>query len=134
MPHLQAIEEAGQGRGEDRRGVALDQHDVGLVVLDHPVHTIQGGAHDIEHGLTFLHDAEVVGGIEPKDLEGLIDERRVLARECDARLHVGRMVPESRHDGGHFDRLGSGADDDQDAMSQARYAPAFRIASSSSRT
>lgn len=86
-----ALEKTDERAGEDRRGVALHQDDVGLVVPHDVLEPVQGSVHDPVQALPFLHDVEVVVGSEAEDGQRLVDERRVLPGERDARLDLGRM-------------------------------------------
>ena len=93
-------------------GVAVDQHAVGLGLVEQAGQAGQDGGGDVGQGLAGLHDGEVVVGHDPEQVQHLIQHGAVLAGDADEVFNAGSAV-ERADDRGHLDRFGPGTDDRQ---------------------
>lgn len=80
--------ECRQRRGEGRGSVAVDEHDVGALPLQHRPDPEQHVGRDVEERLPRPHDGEVVVGDHAEHGEHLVEHLAVLAGHADERLKL----------------------------------------------
>jgi hypothetical protein len=92
-----ALEETNQCCEENGSSVALHEDHRRLVLAHDFAEPIQAAVCDVVQVLTFTHDAEIPVHREVEDLQHLIHERRVLPRECNARLDFTVLLESARN-------------------------------------
>ena len=105
----------GERAGHRGGGVALDDDHVGLLGVHHiaePGEQARGEAVEILAG---LHQIEIDIGDEPGDGEHLIEQAAMLGGDAGPHDEAGHLL-ERGDDGEQLDRLGPGAEDDEDGV------------------
>lgn len=111
MPHGDLQVEARERRGKAGRGVAVDQDDVGPLVLEDGLELDQHVARHVEQRLARLHDRQVVVGSHVEDAQHLVEHLAVLARHGNDGLELIRMRLQLVDERAHLDGLRAGAED-----------------------
>ena len=109
--------------GEGRRGVAVDEHQVRLCLLQHRLHAQKRTRRDGREGLLLLHDVEVVVGVQAEDLHHGVEHLAVLTGQAAQALEAlarGKRLHQRRH----LDRLRARAEDGHDLNSLHACPPA----------
>lgn len=114
MPHGDLQVEARERRGEAGRGVAVDQDDVGLLVLEDRLELEQYVARHVEQRLARLHDRQVVVGSHTEDAQHLVEHLAVLARHGHDGLKLLLARLQLVDERAHLDCLRAGAEDEHD--------------------
>lgn len=114
MPHGDLQVEARERRGEAGRGVAVDQDDVGLLVLEDRLELEQYVARHVEQRLARLHDRQVVVGSHTEDAQHLVEHLAVLARHSHDGLKLLLARLQLVDERAHLDCLRAGAEDEHD--------------------
>lgn len=114
MPHGDLQVEARERRGEAGRGVAVDQDDVGLLVLEDRPELEQHVARHVEQRLAGLHDRQVVVGSHGEDAQHLVEHLAVLARHGHDGLKLLLARLQLVDERAHLDCLRAGAEDEHD--------------------
>ena len=110
MADLDLMVERGQGPGERRRCVAMDENEIGLVLLKHLFHAEQGLAGDGGERLPLFHNIEIKISVQMEDLHDGIEHLAVLPGQADAAFDgVARLQRLDQR--GHLDGLGARAED-----------------------
>lgn len=104
--------EARERRGEAGRGVAVDQDDVGPLVLEDGLELEQHVASHVEQRLARLHDRQVVVGSHVEDAQHLVEHLAVLARHGHDGLELIRARLQLVDERAHLDCLRTGAEDE----------------------
>lgn len=112
VPHGDLQVEARERRGEAGRGVAVYEHDIGLLVLEDRLELEQHVARNVEQRLARLHDRQVVVGCHVEDAQHLVKHLSVLARHGDDGLELIRARPQLVDERAHLDRLRAGSEDE----------------------
>ena len=112
MPHGDLQVEARERRCEAGRGVAVDQDDVGPLVLENGLELDQHVASHVEQRLARLHDRQVVVGSHVEDAQHLVEHLAVLARHGHDSLELFRTRLELVDERAHLDSLRAGAEDE----------------------
>lgn len=112
MPHGDLQVEARERGGEAGRGVAVDQDDVGLLVLEDGLELDQYVARHVEQRLARLHDRQVVVGSHVEDAQHLVEHLAVLARHGHDGLELIRTRLELVDERAHLDGLRAGTEDE----------------------
>ena len=112
MPHGDLQVEARERGGEAGRGVAVDQDDVGLLVLEDGLELDQYVARHVEQRLARLHDRQVVVGSHIEDAQNLVQHLAVLAGHSHDGLELIRTRLELVDERAHLDCLRAGAEDE----------------------
>jgi len=113
MSHRDLLIESGERRSHRRRGIAVHQHAVGLVVCDHVVHAAQHARRQGAEALIVLHDIEAEVRLEIEQIEHLRDHLLVLAGRADGHGESRRCL-QATDERRHLDGLGPRADDGED--------------------
>ena len=106
--------EARQCRGEAGRGVAVDQDDVGPLVLEDGLELEQHVARHVEQRLARLHDRQVVVGSHVEDAQHLVEHFAVLAGHGHDGLELIPARLQLVDERAHLDCLRAGAEDEHD--------------------
>ena len=114
MPHGDLQVEARECGGEAGRGVAVDQDDVGFLVLEDRLELEQHVARHVEQRLARLHDRQVVVGSHTEDAQHLVEHLAVLARHGHDGLELIRARLQLVDERAHLDCLRAGAEDEHD--------------------
>lgn len=114
MPHGDLQVEARERRGEAGRGVAVDQDDVGPLVLEDRLELEQYVARHVEQRLARLHDRQVVVGSHTEDAQHLVEHLAVLARHGHDGLELISARLQLVDERAHLDCLRAGAEDEHD--------------------
>ena len=114
MPHGDLQVKARERRGEAGRGVAVDQDDVGLLVLEDRLELEQYVARHVEQRLARLHDRQVVVGSHTEDAQHLVEHLAVLARHGHDGLKLLLARLQLIDEWAHLDCLRAGAEDEHD--------------------
>lgn len=114
MAHGNLQVEACERSGEAGRGVAVDQDDVGPLVLEDGLELDQHVARHVEQRLARLHDRQVVVGSNVEDAQHLVEHLAVLARHGHDGLELIRTRLELVDKRAHLDCLRAGAEDEHD--------------------
>lgn len=112
--------EARERSGEAGRGVAVDQDDVGFLVLEDGLEFEQHVARNVEQRLAGLHDRQVVVGRHVEDAQHLVKHLAVLARHGHDGLELIRPRLQLVDEWAHLDCLWAGSEDEHD-FSHCRY-------------
>ena len=112
MPHGDLQVEAGERRGEAGRGVAVDQDDVGLLVLEDGLELDKYVARHVEQRLARLHDRQIVVGSHVEDAQHLVEHLAVLARHGHDGLELILLRLQLIDERAHLDGLRAGAEDE----------------------
>ena len=110
VPDGHLVVEGRQSAGKGGGRIAVDQDQVGLCLLDHPVHAQDGLGGNRCKGLLLFHDIEVVIALQPENLHDGIQHFPVLAREAAEALDL-RMGRKLLHQRRHLNGLRAGAED-----------------------
>ncbi len=109
MPHGDLLIVGGQGGGDRGRGIAVDQHDVRLLLGQHLFHALQDRGSHIGEVLAGLHDAQVMVGNQLEQFQHLVEHLAVLAGH--AHLGVEPLVGgEGEGQWRHLDGFGTRAE------------------------
>ena len=106
--------EARQCRCEAGRGVAVDQDDVGPLVLEDGLELKQHVARHVEQRLARLHDRQVVVGSHVEDAQHLVEHFAVLAGHGHDGLELIPARLQLVDERAHLDCLRTGAEDEHD--------------------
>ena len=110
VTHRNLVVEGGQGSGKGGGGVAVDQHQVGLGLVKHVVHTQQALGSDGGQGLPGLHDVQIIAGFQLKNLQHAVQHLTVLGGHAAQSPDIGPLL-QLQGQRGHFNGLGPGAED-----------------------
>lgn len=114
VPHGDLQVEARERSGEAGRGVAVDQDDVGLLVLEDGFELEQHIARHVEQRLARLHDRQIVVGSHTEDVQHLVEHLAVLARHGHDGLELLLARLQFVDERAHLDCLRAGAEDEHD--------------------
>lgn len=112
VPHGDLQVEARERCGEAGRGVAVDQDDVGPLILEDRLELDQDVAGDVEQRLARLHDSKVVVGSHAEDAQHLVEHLAVLAGHGHDGLELIRARLQLVDERAHLDCLRAGAEDE----------------------
>lgn len=104
--------EARERSGEAGRGVAVDQDDVGLLVLEDRLELEQYVARHVEQRLARLHDRQIVVGSHTEDAQHLVEHLAVLAGHGHDSLELIRARLQLVDEWAHLDCLRACAEDE----------------------
>ena len=114
VPHGDLQVEARERSGEAGRGVAVDQDDVGLLVLEDGFELEQHIARHVEQRLARLHDRQIVVRSHTEDAQHLVEHLAVLARHGHDGLELLLARLQLVDERAHLDCLRAGAEDEHD--------------------
>lgn len=114
MPHGDLQVEARERRGEAGRGVAVDQDDVGPLVLEDGLELQKHVARHIEQRLPRPHDRQVVVGSHTEDAQHLVEHLAVLTRHGHDGLELLLARLQLVDERAHLDCLRARAEDEHD--------------------
>lgn len=114
VAHRDLQVEARERSGEAGRGVAVDQDDVGPLVLEDGLELEQYVARYVEQRLARLHDRQVVVGSHTEDAQHLVEHLAVLARHGHDGLKLLLARLQLVDERAHLDCLRAGAEDEHD--------------------
>lgn len=114
VPHGDLQVEARERSGEAGRGVAVDQDDVGPLVLEDGLELEQYVARYVEQRLARLHDRQIVVGSHTEDAQHLVEHLAVLARHGHDGLELLLARLQLVDERAHLDCLRAGAEDEHD--------------------
>lgn len=112
VAHRNLQVEAGERGGEGRGGVAVHEHGVRALGLEHRPEPQQHVARDVEERLPRPHDVQVVVRLHLEDREHLLEHLAVLPRDAHDCVELVRTGLELVHERTHLDRLRAGAEDE----------------------
>ena len=104
--------EACERRREAGRGVAVDQHDVGPLVLEDRLEFEHHVARHVEQRLARFHNRQVVVGSHVEDAQHLVEHLAVLAGYGHHGLELIRARLKLVDERAHLDSLRAGAEDE----------------------
>jgi hypothetical protein len=113
VAHGDAPVERRQPGAEGARRVPLHQHERGPLLVVEGLEPRHDARHDVVQALVGPHDVEVAVGDDAHRLEDLVHHLAVLPRRDDARPEA-RLRLQRPGDREELDRLGTGAEDDED--------------------
>ena len=105
VAHGNLLVERSEGSGGGGGGVAVDQHHIGLALLEHVAHTGEHAGGDVVQVLSLLHNVEVEVGLHLEDAQHLVQHLAVLSRHAHNRLKLLRIFLELLHQRAHLNRL-----------------------------
>lgn len=114
VAHRDLQVEACECGGKAGRGVAVDQDDVGPLVLEDRLELEQHVARHVEQRLARLHDRQVVVGCHVEDAQHLVEHLAMLARHGHDGLELIRTCLQLVGERAHLDSLRAGAEDEHD--------------------
>jgi hypothetical protein len=88
MSYRHVLVEGRQGGGKRGGGVALHQHHVGTLGLDHRLERRQDARRDLRQSLPRLHQIQVVIGSHSEGGEHLVEHRAVLGGHACAHFEI----------------------------------------------
>ena len=100
--------------GECRRRVAVDEHDIRLLLRQDLVEAHHGARRDVKKCLAGRHDVEIMVRFDLEEIEYLIEHLAMLCRDGHDRQDGVRMLLELEHDWCHLDCLRARAEDRHD--------------------
>ena len=112
VPHGNLQVETRERRGEAGRGVAVDQDNVGPLVLENRLELDQNVAGDVEQRLARLHDSQVMIGCHVEDSKDLIEHLSVLPGHGHNGLELILARLQLVDERAHLDCLRAGAEDE----------------------
>ena len=101
--------EGRQGSGKGGGGIAVDQNQVRLGLLDDTVHAQDGLGGNLGQCLLLFHDIQIIVAFQLENLHDGVQHLPVLAGQAAQTLHL-RMGRQLLDQGGHFDGLGPRAE------------------------
>ena len=110
---LPALLERSERAGHGRRRVALDEHPVGMLLLENRAEPVDDRDRDVVQRLGVLHHVQVVIRPDLEQVEHLVEHLPMLAGHADPRLEHVRPPLELPDDGRELDRLRTRAEDSQ---------------------
>ena len=116
VPHGYPLVEGRERRREGGGGVAVDEHAVGPLGLEHGLDPEQHVAGDVVKRLPRLHDRQVVVRSHVEGAQHLVEHLAVLAGDAHDRLELVRTGLELVHERAHLDGLRPRAEDEQDFL------------------
>ena len=105
VPHGNLLIEGCEGSGGGGCGVTVDQHHIGLALLEYVAHTGEHAGGDVVQVLSLLHNIEVEVGLHLEDAQHLVKHLAVLSRHAHNRLKLLRILLELLDQRAHLDRL-----------------------------
>ena len=102
MTDLDLLIKSGQRCGEGGRGISVNEHVVGLLLLQYIFQPAEHAGGDVVEGLPALHDVQVVVHRQMEEIDHLIEHLAVLRGEADLRINA-RPLQKLFHDGRHLD-------------------------------
>ena len=114
VPHRDLQVEARECGGEAGRGVAVDQDDVGPLVLEDSPELEQHVARNVEQRLARLHDRKVVVGRHAEDAQHLVEHLSMLAGHGHDGLELLLARLQLVDERAHLDCLRARAEDEHD--------------------
>ena len=104
--------EARERSGEAGRGIAVYEHDIGLLVLEDRLELEQHVARNVEQSLSRLHDGQVVGGFDVEHAKHLVQHLTVLTGDRHNRVELVGARPQLVHERAHLNGLRASAEDE----------------------
>ena len=86
VPHRDLQIEAGQGGNKGGGGIAVDQHNVRLDLLQHALDPLQNVGGNIKKGLLILHNGKIVVRLHLEGLQHLLQHLAVLTGDANHRF------------------------------------------------
>ena len=114
VAHRDLQVEARERSSEAGRGVAMDQDNVGPLVLEDRLELEQHVARHVEQRLARLHNGQVVVGSHVEDAQHLVEHLAVLARHGHDGLELILSRLQLVGERAHLDGLRAGAEDEHD--------------------
>ena len=114
MSHRDLVIKGSKGAGKGGGGIAMNQNQIRLCLLQHPVHAKDGLGGDGGKGLLLFHDVQVILGLQLEDLHDGVEHLPVLTGQA-AHTHKFGTLCKLQHQRGHLDGLGPGTEHGQDS-------------------
>ena len=105
MANRNLLVEGCQGSSCAGGGISVNEHHIGLALLEDIAHTSEYTGRDIVEVLSLLHDVQVVIGLHIKDGEHLVQHLTVLTGNTHYSLKLCRVLLELLHQRAHFNSL-----------------------------
>ena len=112
VAHRDLQVEARERSGEAGRGIAVYEHDIGLLVLEDRLELEQHVARNVEQSLSRLHDGQVVGGFDVEHAKHLVQHLTVLTGDRHNRVELVGARPQLVHERAHLNGLRASAEDE----------------------
>lgn len=112
VAHRDLQVEARERSGEAGRGIAVYEHDIGLLVLEDRLELEQHVARNVEQSLSRLHDGQVVGGFDVEHAKHLVQHLTVLTGDRHHRVELVGARPQLVHERAHLNGLRASAEDE----------------------
>ena len=112
VAHRNLQVEARERSGEAGRGIAVYEHDIGLLVLEDRLELEQHVARNVEQSLSRLHDRKVVVGRHTEDAQHLVEHLAVLPGHGDESLELIRARLQLVDERAHLDCLRASAENE----------------------
>lgn len=112
VAHRDLQVEARERSGEAGRGIAVYEHDIGLLVLEDRLELEQHVARNVEQSLSRLHDRKVVVGRHTEDAQHLVEHLAVLPGHGDDSLELIRARLQLVDERAHLDCLRASAENE----------------------
>lgn len=112
VAHRDLQVEARERSGEAGRGIAVYEHDIGLLVLEDRLELEQHVARNVEQSLSRLHDRKVVVGRHAEDAQHLVEHLAVLPGHGDDSLELIRARLQLVDERAHLDCLRASAENE----------------------
>lgn len=112
VAHRDLQVEARERSGKAGRGIAVYEHDIGLLVLEDRLELEQHVARNVEQSLSRLHDGQVVGGFDVEHAKHLVQHLTVLTGDRHHRVELVGARPQLVHERAHLNGLRASAEDE----------------------
>ena len=127
MPDAAARIEGPQRRRGHGGRITLDEHPVWPLVEQDWLESGQDRCRDLGRGLIVLHDVQVVVGLDPEDVQHLVEHVAVLGGHAHAAGDSIGMAGELANDRTELDGFGTGPEDGQHFERRRRHATKCRF-------
>lgn len=112
VAHRDLQVEARERSGEAGRGIAVYEHDIGLLVLEDRLELEQHVSRNVEQSLSRLHDGQVVGGFDVEHAKHLVQHLTVLTGDRHHRVELVGARPQLVYERAHLNGLRASAEDE----------------------
>lgn len=112
VAHRDLQVEARERSGEAGRGIAVYEHDIGLLVLEDRLELEQHVARNVEQSLSRLHDGQVLGGFDVEHAKHLVQHLTVLTGDRHHRVELVGARPQLVYERAHLNGLRASAEDE----------------------
>ena len=110
--HGNLLVEGSEGGSHGGGGVAMHEHHIGALRLQHGAHAQQDAGRHVVEVLPRLHDVEVVVGGDGEEAEDLVEHLAVLTGDAHHCAEMGGIGLQGLDERGHLDGFGASAENE----------------------